>query len=216
MVSIKKQLREHLLISDDKEFVAVLDTNYSRTQNIPPFLAEINSIKKIINSSLYLKQGKIVFSEVETLTELYKQAQVMVNAICTLHFLRKLVDNDKLKDFFQTQVHERYLIEYKQGEFKDFYNSLDDDSKLELKNKSPFKIMVYQDNIDNIVSAQDDFCIISINNIPRLVAYSFTDNKYPNTGWISWREVDIKFYEELYKCQKDQNHRIENIQTYLK
>ncbi|MBG1271208.1 hypothetical protein [Nostoc sp. WHI] len=212
---LKKQLREHLLVSDDKELVAVLDSNYIRPQNIPSFLAEIDSIKKIINSSLYLKQGKIVFSEVETLTELYKQVQVMVNAICTLHFLRKLVDNNKLKDFFQTQVHERYLIEYQQDEFKNFYDSLDDESKSELINKSPFKIMVYQDNIDNIVSPQDDFCIISINNTPRLVAYSFTDNKYSNTGWISWREVDIKFYEELYKCQKDKNHRIENIQTYL-
>ncbi|MEH2111266.1 hypothetical protein [Nostoc sp.] len=141
LVSIKIQLREHLLISDDKEFVAVLDTNYSKRQNIPPFIAEMNSIKKIINSSLSLKQGKIVFSEVETLTELYKQTQVMVNAICTLHFLRKLVDNNKLKDFFQTQVHERYLIEYKQGEFREFYDLLDDESKLELRNKSPFKIM---------------------------------------------------------------------------
>jgi len=123
--------------------------------------------------------------------------------------------HNKLKDFFQTQVNERYLIEYQQDEFQDFYDSLDDESKSELRNQSPFKIMVYQDNIDNIVSAQDDFCIISINNTPKLVVYSFTDKKYSNTGWISWREVDIKFYEELYKCQKDKNHRIENIQTYL-
>jgi hypothetical protein len=212
---IKEQLREHLLISDEKELVAVLDTNYSRRQNLPSFITEIDSLKQIITSSLYLKQGKIVFSEFETLTELYRQNQVIVHAICTLYFLRKLVENNKLKDFFKTQVYERYLIEYQQGEFQNFYDSLDDESKLELINKSPFQIMVYQDNIDNIVSAQDDFCIISINNTPKLVAYSFTDNKYSNTGWISWREVDIKFYDELYKCQKDKNHRIENIKTYL-
>ncbi len=33
----------------------------------------------------------------------------MVNAICTLHFLRKLLDAKKLNIFFQTQVNERYL-----------------------------------------------------------------------------------------------------------
>ncbi|MDJ0736231.1 MAG: hypothetical protein QNJ47_19570 [Nostocaceae cyanobacterium] len=212
----KEQLREHLLISDEKELVAVLDRNYSRKQNIPSFITGIDSLKQIINSSSYLKQGKIIFSEVETLTDLYKQG--MVNAICSLHFLRKLLDNKKLKDFFQTQVHERYLIEYQPGEFWNFYNSLDDETKSELRNQSPFKIMVYQDNIDNIVSAQDDFCIISINNTPKLVAYSFTDGRFSNAGWvgwISWREVDIKFYDELYRCQKDKNHRIENITTYL-
>jgi hypothetical protein len=75
--------------------------------------------------------------------------------------------------------------------------------------------MKYQDDINNIITQKDDFSIISINNIPKLVAYSFTDNQYSNMGWISWREVDIKFYEELYKCQKDKGHRVENIQTYL-
>ena len=78
--------------------------------------------------------------------------------------------------------------------------------------------MVYQENIDNIVSAQDDFCIISINNKPKLVAYTFTDNKYSSAGdigWISWREVDIEFYDELYKCQLNKDHRIEDIKTYL-
>ncbi|WP_392532785.1 hypothetical protein [Nostoc sp. C117] len=215
LMIIKEQLREHLLISDDKEVVAVLDANYTRRQNIPSFITEIDSLKNIINSSSYLKQGKIVFSEVETLTDLYKQGQVTVNAICTLHFLRNLVKTNKLKDFFKTQVYERYLIEYQQGEFQDFYNSLDDENKLALSNQSALKIMVYQDNIDNIVSPQDDFCIISLNNTPRLVAYSFTDNKYSNIGWISWREVDIKFYEELYRCQKDKNHRIEDIKIYL-
>ncbi|NES06615.1 MAG: hypothetical protein F6K22_29635 [Okeania sp. SIO2F4] len=141
-----------------------------------------------------------------------------VNAICTLHFLRKLWDQNKLKDFFQTSVNHRYLIEYKQDEFKNFYNSLDDETQTELRNKSPFQIMVYQDNIDNIVGPQDDFCIISINNVPKLVAYIFTDNKFTSTGgigWISWREVDINFYDELYKCQVNRDRRIEDIEEYL-
>jgi hypothetical protein len=212
---IKEQLRNHLLISDEKELVAVSDRNYSRHQKIPSFIKKIDSLEKTIKSSLYLKQGKIVFSEMETLIELYRQNQGMVNAICTLPFLRKLVETKKSKDFFQTKVNERYLIEYQQNEFGNFYNSLDQENQSELiQNLSQFKIMVYQDNIDNIVSVQDDFCIISINNSPKLVAYSFTDNKFSDTGWIgwiSWREVDIKFYDGLYKCQKDKN--VKKIKT---
>ncbi|WP_392476330.1 hypothetical protein [Nostoc sp. C110] len=210
---IKEQLHEQLLISDEKEFVAILDTNYSRRQNIPSYITGIDSLKQVINNSLYLKQGKIVFSEVKTLAELYKQGQV--KAICTLFFLKKLVENNQFKNFFQTPINERYLIENKQDEFRKFYDSLDDESKLVLINQSPFQIMKYQDNINNIVTQKDDFSIISINNIPKLVTYSFTDNQYSNMGWISWREVDIKFYEELYKCQKDKGQRVENIQTYL-
>ncbi|NEP77308.1 MAG: hypothetical protein F6K39_03455 [Okeania sp. SIO3B3] len=214
----KQQLFNHLLISDAQELVAILDRNYSKQQkqNIPGVISEINSLKKIIENSYDLKQGKIAFSDFETLTDLYNKGTV--NAICTLHFLRKLSDQNKLKDFFQTSVSHRYLIENKQDEFKNFYNSLDNETKTELLNNTPFQIMVYQDNIDNIVSAQDDFCIISINNDPKLVAYIFTDNKFTSTGgigWISWREVDIKFYDELYKCQLNKNHRIENITTYL-
>lgn len=214
--TIREQLRNYLLISDEEEFVAVLDSNYSKQQNIPLFITKIDTLKKIINSSSYLKQGKIVFSEIKTLTELYKDN--MVKAICSLHFLKEINKNQQLEDFLQVKVYERYLIEYQEGEFQAFYDSLDDETKVALTNQSSFKIMVYEDNINNIVSAQDDFCIISINNIPKLVAYSFTDNKFSNTswiGWISWREVDIKYYNELYKCQLAKNHIIKDIQTYL-
>ena len=84
--------------------------------------------------------------------------------------------------------------------------------------QSSFKIMVYEEDIDNIVSPQDDFCIISMNNIPKLVAYNFCDNKFSNTswiGWISWREIDIKYYNELYECQLAKEHIVKDVQKYL-
>ncbi len=218
--SFKEQLFNHLLISEAEELVAILDRNYSKQQkqNIPDVILEINSHKKIIENSNDLKQGKIAFSDFETLTDLYNKGTV--NAICTLHFLKKLSDQNKLKDFFQTSVSHRYLIENEQDEFKNFYDSLDNETKTELRNNNPFQIMVYQNNINNIVGAQDDFCIISINNVPKLVAYIFT-NQFSSPGkigWISWREVDIKFYDELYRCQLNKSHgigQIEDIEKYL-
>ncbi|NET27116.1 hypothetical protein [Okeania sp. SIO1I7] len=219
--SFKEQLFNHLLISDAEGLVAILDRDYienkQQKENIPDVISEINSLKKIIENSNDLKQGKIAFSDFETLTDLYNKGTV--NAICTLHFLKKLSDQNKLKDFFQTSVSHRYLIENEQDEFKNFYDSLDDETQTELRNNNPFQIMVYQD--DNIVGAQDDFCIISINNVPKLVAYIFTNNQFSSTGeigWISWRQVDTTFYDRLYKCQLNKSNRIgqiENLETYL-
>ncbi|NEO20332.1 MULTISPECIES: hypothetical protein [unclassified Moorena] len=214
--SLKEQLRDHLLLSEKPELVAFLERQYSRRQTIPLFIKKIDSLKTLINSSLYLQQGKIVFSEILTLAELYKEGTV--KAICSLHFLKILKNKQQLKDFLDVRVAERYLIEYEQDEFRYFYDSLDDETKSKLINQSTFKIMVYQDDLENIISPQDDFCIISIRNAPKLVAYSFTDNKHSHTsllGWISWREVDINFYDELYKCQLNKNHLIKTIQAYI-
>ncbi|AOW98762.1 hypothetical protein BJP34_04230 [Moorena producens PAL-8-15-08-1] len=214
--SLKKQLKDHLLISEKRELVPVLDPQYTRRQTIPPFFEKIDSLKTLINTSSYLQQGKIVFSEICTLAELYKEGTV--KAICSLHFLTNLKKKQQLKDFLDVPVAERYLIEYEEDEFRDFYDSLDDETKSKLINQYSFKIMVYQDDIDNIISPQDDFCIISLKNGSKLVAYSFTDDQYSHTswlGWISWREVDSQFYDELYKCQLNKTHLIKTIRAYI-
>lgn len=216
LVSLKEQLREHLLLSEKPELVAVLDRQYTKRKTIPQFLEKIDSLKTLINSSSYLQQGKIVFSEIRTLAELYKEGTV--KAICSLHFLKNLTKKQQLKYFLDVPVAERYLIEYEEDEFRNFYDSLDDETKSKLINQSTFKIMVYQDDIENIISPQDDFCIISLRNGSKLVAYSFTDHKYSHTswlGWISWREVDSQFYDELYKCQLHKNHLIQTIRAYI-
>lgn len=215
--SIKTQLREHLLISDAGELVPVIDTNYSRHQNIPELINQTESLKKSLHNSLYLKQGRIAFSDINTLTQLYQHNGVEVKAICTLNFLTKLLDNKQLEEFFQVTVQERYFRESTQNQFRDFYNNISDDNvKYVLKSSSNFKIMVYnQPNANNIINSQDDFCVISVEGTPKFVVYSFTDDRYQNIGWISWREVDVKFYNELYKCQTETQGEIKTIVNYL-
>jgi hypothetical protein len=114
--SIKSQLREHLLTSDAGELVPVMDTNYSIHQNIPSLIEQINSLEKLVHNSLYLKEGRIAFSEVNTLKELYQHNGVQVKAICTIDFLKKLSDDQQLQDFFTVNVKERYFIEYKENQ----------------------------------------------------------------------------------------------------
>lgn len=100
--SIKSQLREHLLTSDAGELVPVMDTNYRIHPNIPELIAQIDSLKKFVHNSLYLKHGRIAFSDIKTLEELYRHSGVEVKAICTINFLRKIPDNDSVTGFFSS------------------------------------------------------------------------------------------------------------------
>ena len=86
--------------------------------------------------------------------------------------------------------------------------------------KSNLKVIVYTlDQVNNIIGGKDDFCVISVQDTlkytPKFIAYSFTDNQYQNIGWISWREVDVQFYDELYKAKIAQEGKIQNIKNYL-
>lgn len=213
---VKEQLYNHLSVSEEKEFIGILDYSSKNTVNVPQHLKRIDFIQKIIDNSLFLNQRKIILPENEIITEIYRLGTV--RAICTRNFLQILVDSNKVEEFFKVPVEERYYIEHEEDDFKSFYESLNDSCKLFFKNtQSLFKIMVYQKNNDNIVKPEDDFCIVKIDGKPSIVAYTLTDNRYPNAGaWISWRNVDIEYYTELYRCQKDIAHRIEAINTYLK
>ncbi|NEP02369.1 MAG: hypothetical protein F6K58_27720 [Symploca sp. SIO2E9] len=212
--SIKAQLCDHLLISEKPEFLAVLDPNYKKKENIPLYLSQIYLIKDTLDKSSYLKQRKMIFPEIKTVTRLYSLGTV--KAIINLEFLKSLIELNQLSDFLNVPVYERFFIENREAEFKDFYQSLDNQSQSIFRNTSAFKIMVYQRDVNNIIASKDDFCIVEINGKPSIVAYTFTDDQYPNAGWISWREVDVQFYAELYKTQKDKGHRIESVDNYLK
>ncbi|MBK1990206.1 hypothetical protein A0J48_022225, partial [Sphaerospermopsis aphanizomenoides BCCUSP55] len=140
-----------------------------------------------------------------------------VYAICTLNFLKQLLKYDLLQKFLEVTVEERYFMEHKLYEFRDFYNSQDSENQSFLKNQSQLKIITYAENSNNIIRQQDDFCIIECDNMPNLVAYSFTDDQNDeNIGWISSREVDFKFYHELFHAQKTASSgRTKNVENYL-
>jgi len=212
--TVKNQLRDHLSISEEKEFIGILDYS-SKNPTTPQYLEKIDFIQKIIDNSSYLKQRKILLPDFEIIPKIYELG--IVQAICTRSFLQILIDKSKIEDFFKTRIQERYYVEHEEEEFKKFYESLDDNHKLFLSSTSSFKIMLYQKNRDNIVTPEDDFCIVIIDGKPSIVAYTLTDNKYPNAGgWISWRNVDIEYYTELYQCQISKGHRIETVDIYLK
>ncbi len=215
LVSFKNQLEHSVLTTDNKEFVPIIDTKTPTSRSLPEVFQNLNSLQPIIKSSKYLKQCKLFYPSVKTLMELYKQGEV--KAICSLRFLRHLKESKKLAEFFDVPVVSRHLIEYYPQEFLDFYNSLAPDLQKILKSQSSFKIMVYKDNITNLFLEQDDFCFISVDGSLRFVVKTFTDNSHEDfLGWISWREVDLKFYHLLYDCQIAQDHVVSSVDAYLK
>ncbi|MFM6198432.1 MAG: hypothetical protein ACKPE1_04670, partial [Dolichospermum sp.] len=143
LTSIKLQLREHLLTSDSGELVPAMDTNYSINENIPELIKQTESLEKLVHNSLYLKQGRIAFSEIKTLQEVYQYKDVEVKAICTIDFLRKISDSQQLQDFFRVRVKKRYFIEYKDNEFRDFYNGISDNNVKDVLTNSDLQIIVY-------------------------------------------------------------------------
>ena len=60
--------------------------------------------------------------------------------------------------------------------------------------------MIYSQDIKN-----NNFCIVQIDNKPKIVADIFTNDLYENAGSFScsWREVDIEFYQELFDILKE-------------
>lgn len=215
LVSFKNQLEHSLLTTDNKEFVPIIDTETPTSRSLPALVQNLPSLQPIIKSSKYLKQCKLVYPSMNALMELYKQGEV--KAICSLRFLRRLVESQKLTEFFNVPVVSRHLIEYYPQQFLDFYNSLAPDIQKILKSQSSFKIMIYKDNITNLLLEQEDFCFISVDGSLRFVVNTFTDDRYEDfLGWISWREVDLKFYRLLYDCQIAQDHVVSSVDAYLR
>ncbi|MFM6074367.1 MAG: hypothetical protein ACKPB9_22715, partial [Dolichospermum sp.] len=138
-------MREHLLTSDSGELVPAMDTNYSINENIPELIKQTESLEKLVHNSLYLKQGRIAFSEIKTLQEVYQYKDVEVKAICTIDFLRKISDSQQLQDFFRVRVKKRYFIEYKDNEFRDFYDNISDDNVKDVLRNSDLQIIVYKE-----------------------------------------------------------------------
>lgn len=105
LIPIKNQLRDYLSISEDKKFIGNLDTP-KISVNVPQYLVDINFIKKIIDSSSYLNQRKVILPENQIIAEIYRLGTV--NAVCTRNFLQILVKEKRMKEFFRVPVAERY------------------------------------------------------------------------------------------------------------
>ena len=98
-----------------------------------------------------------------------------------------------------------FVLEHKANHFKDeVYNDLDQSIQDDWKKTdgSPFQIMVHQrSDTGNVIREHEGFSLIYINDELQFVLYSLSDDRYSGIGWVSWREVDLKFFQTLYEYQ---------------
>ncbi len=233
--SFQRQLRDHLLAGKTGELTLVPDTQYQKRESIPALLSNIDSdkletvpeLKQVIDNSFDLDEGRFFVSKLETVEALYKLGN-NVKAIYSIPFVRKIIDNGQ-HDFFRTTVMnpdnevESFVLEHKANHFNDeVYNDLDQSIQDDWKNESPFQIMVHQrSNTENVILEHEGFSLIYIKDELRndelsFVLYSLSDDTYSGIGWVSWRKVDLKFFQTLYDYQRSKcNPTLKTVEHYI-
>ncbi len=228
--SFQRQLRDHLLAGETRELTLVPDTQYQKRQSIPALLSDIDpdqletvpELKQVIDNSFDLEQGCFFVSKLETVEALYKLGNV--KAIYSIPFVRKIIDNKK-HDFFRRTVMNpdnqvmSFVLEHKANHFKDeVYNALDQSIQDDWKktDESPFQIMVHQrSNTENVILQHEGFSLIYINDELRFVLYSLSDDANLGIGWVSWRNVDLEFFQTLYDYQDSKRNPLKTVKSYI-
>lgn len=199
---IMDQLKAHLLRSEDPQVNVSLDPiDNSYLEEIPEPLLKLPFIGKAIASSKNLLARKFEFSNIENYRAVYALGDV--TAICSraflLNFLGEGVSEGMLGDFLSIKVKERYYIENQPREFVDLYNRFSLVDQEAIKKDPTFKVILFDRNQMNIISAKRDFAIIKTGQGTQFVINYFPDNDIENRGWISWRTVDINYFNQLFK-----------------
>lgn len=223
---LKKRLEEHLLQSEDKKITVKFSVSDTVEQQfrIPPILNK-KEIGADSLQSYFMKKGhskrllerKLIFQtkarnneEFRLFLSLY-QTQADIYAVCGISFLRNLNERKKLKDFFENRVdRERIFIESSENEFVNFYVSLE--SKIReafLENDlDRFYLASFPDPEKLSIYKSYDFALAKNSNDETEYVLFFYDNSTSNElGWVSWRNVDIEFYERVYSIIKDDMQR---------
>ncbi|MCB0614837.1 MAG: hypothetical protein KDC75_16085, partial [Phaeodactylibacter sp.] len=199
---IMDQLKAHLLRSEDPQVNVSLDPiDNSYLEEIPEPLLKLPFIDKAIASSKNLLARKFEFSKIENYRAVYALGDVI--AICSraflLNFLGEGASEGMLADFLSIEVKERYFIENQPREFMELYNRFSLVDQEAIKKDPSFKVILFDRNQMNIISAKRDFAIIKIDQSTQFVINYFPDNDIENRGWISWRTVDINYFNQLFK-----------------
>ena len=226
--SFQRQLRDHLLAGETKEFSLVPDTQYQKRQSIPALLSDIApnkletvpELKQVIDNSFDLEQGRFFVSQLETVETLYALGHV--KAIYSIPFVRRIIAKGK-HDFFRTTAMNtdkeefRFVLEHESHHFKNtVYNHLNQPTQDDWKNESPFQIMVHQrSTAENVILEQEGFSLIYINSELRFVLYSLSDDTYSGIGWVSWRKVDLEFFKTLYEYQRSKGNSVKTVKSYI-
>lgn len=192
---MKKGLKKHLYATENDTFlfdqiaqsdikpeiVGILEGNLGIVKDFQDKYDSFNNRVLLLDDSA------------EILKNLYLSQESNIFATCSIEFLDYLKKADKLKEILEISVRLRFIIDGDKRKFKDFYKGLNDGDKEFIKSRTELKIIEYKE-AQEVIYRNRDFCIVSFGE-HQCVFY--TDFNNAQQGWISWRKVDIDYYEAI-------------------
>jgi hypothetical protein len=213
---ITKELKKHLHTTENDTFLFDQSSQSDAKPDIVGILKDkLAYVKDFANKSESFNNRVLLFDDnAPILKQLYSGA-TKIFATCSIEFLDYLKSENRLEDILGLHLEIRYIIDGENRKFKDYYKELNEDqkqffSKQDIKDK--LKIIEYRPS-QEVIYQNRDFCIVSFGN-DKCVLY--TDMNNAKRGWISWREVDIGYYEAIEEFIKSGGVGKSDLDIYLK
>ena len=215
LTDILKELRRHLQTSESGSFI--IDQG-SVTESEPDIVnilkTNIPHIKDFaIKFESFSNRVLLFDNNVPLVEEIYSNTNCQFFATCSIEFLDNLKRQGRVREVLGLKVDIRYIIDGETRKFKDFYNSLDDDLKQFVEALPNLKIIEYKQSLETIYLNRD-FCIMSFGE-DRCVLYTDMSDEQAQKGWISWRQVDIEYYDAIKEFIESGGVQKKSINNYL-
>ncbi|WP_416866284.1 MAG: hypothetical protein ACMVP2_00635 [Imperialibacter sp.] len=183
-------LRSKILSTDRKNIRSIVDAEL-QFESTPKLID--NFLSKFPHLNRNLLTRKILFEDFDSFSQVYDLGKTF--AVCSEHYIQLLINQDKVKLIFQKEVNKRIFIENEKGNFSNLFKNIkEEDKEKVLANLSILKY----DPQGSSSYLRNDFALIkSENNETVCVIYNY-DDLTDDAGWLSWRTVDINYYEQLY------------------
>ncbi len=194
---IMQQIENMLLKADVSSFDALIDRTSKATIQPIKFPSELGGtelFRRFLNERRDFTKRKLHVTKFDEFTELYMYD---VYAVCRIHFLRRLRDTGHFH-LLAYRVEDRIFVEGEEGEFGEFYNTINETYRGYLTTFQ-FRIIKFGNQSE---IPKHDFAVVKKQNNPLFILFNF-DSGSDNAGWISWRGVDKIFYSNLYNYIKN-------------
>jgi len=238
LVYLKKEFENRLLTSENDYFEIRLELNQSQAvpvtipevfrkemdgnPSILEYFTSIGRLHRFYEKKLFFRYRGPSKVEISYFLELYKDMDVY--SVCGITFLQKLKNNDSLPVFL-TDTNapvERIFIETAEHQLYDFllpFEDLVNKTYNDNETDKTFLVYVFKEEHAELIEKYKnyDFAIVKhTTGRTEYILYHTPNTTTSEIGWVSWRTIDIDFYQAVYKMLKiETNSNTVKIQSYM-
>jgi hypothetical protein len=209
---ISLALKNHLHTSENPTFLFDQGAPLNVEPDIVSKLKEkVPDVAEFADKFDSFNNRRILFDNTASVLEQLYKSDCEIYATCSIEFLDNLKKQKRIKEVLELPVKIRYIIDGENRKFKDFYKDLDDETKEFFISLRRLMIIEFRTSQKTIYQNRD-FCIVSFGK-DKCVFY--TDMNNAQQGWVSWREVDIDYYQAIKSFIESGEVEKKNISNYL-